>query len=161
MVFFLPIGWLYTTDPTLYRNLKNPLIHQRQKPLRWFGSGVYQGPESLTIRLLDGNICRRKAVRNEISGGTLVEFSWHILGDRLIPGQLLWVDRGLLHVGPTKVEPLARELNVAMFLWVCFWKMLLVHVKGLDKGSLCCPLLENIFVRFKVRPKLVFKAYLA
>ena len=26
----------------------------------------------------------------------------HILGDRLIPEQLLWVDRGILHVGPTK-----------------------------------------------------------
>ena len=25
-------------------------------------------------------------------------FSWHILGDRLIPEQLLWVDRGILHV---------------------------------------------------------------
>ena len=23
--YILPIGWLYTTDPTLYRNLKNPL----------------------------------------------------------------------------------------------------------------------------------------
>ena len=25
-------------------------------------------------------------------------FAWHILGDRLIPEQLLWVDRGILHV---------------------------------------------------------------
>ncbi len=24
--------------------------------------------------------------------------SWHILGDRLIPKQLLWVDRGNLHI---------------------------------------------------------------
>ncbi len=26
----------------------------------------------------------------------------HLIGDRLIPEQLLWVDRGILHVGPTK-----------------------------------------------------------
>ena len=26
----------------------------------------------------------------------------HLLGDRLIPKQPLWVDRGILHVGPTK-----------------------------------------------------------
>ena len=25
--------------------------------------------------------------------------SWHILGDRLIPEQLLWIDRGILDVG--------------------------------------------------------------
>ena len=26
----------------------------------------------------------------------------HLIGDRLIPEQPLWVDRGILHVGPTK-----------------------------------------------------------
>ncbi len=25
-------------------------------------------------------------------------YAWHILGDRLIPEQLLWVDRGILHI---------------------------------------------------------------
>ncbi len=40
--------------------------------------------------------------------------TWHILDldDRLIPEQPLWVDRGILHVGPTK--RLAGDLRVAM-----------------------------------------------
>ena len=32
------------------------------------------------------------------SAYTLEDKPWHILGDRLIPEQLLWVDRGILHV---------------------------------------------------------------
>ncbi len=35
-------------------------------------------------------------------------FTWHILGDRLIPEQPLWVDRGILHVGPTKSLTFSR-----------------------------------------------------
>ncbi len=34
--------------------------------------------------------------------------TWHILGDRLIPEQLLWVDRGVLHVGPAKSLAFSR-----------------------------------------------------
>ncbi len=30
-------------------------------------------------------------------GNTTGHVIWHILGDRLIPEQLLWVDRGILH----------------------------------------------------------------
>ena len=37
-----------------------------------------------------------------VSKGGSQQNSWHILGDRLIPKQLLWVDRGIFHVGPTK-----------------------------------------------------------
>ena len=44
-------------------------------------------------------------------------FTWHILGDRLIPEQLLCVDRGILHVGPTKSLTFSPgfSLRVAMF----------------------------------------------
>ncbi len=38
----------------------------------------------------------------------LPEGTWHILGDRLIPKQLLWVDRGILHVSPTKSLTFSR-----------------------------------------------------
>ena len=34
--------------------------------------------------------------------------SWHILGDSLIPEQLLWVDRGILHEGHTKSLTFSR-----------------------------------------------------
>ncbi len=34
--------------------------------------------------------------------------AWRLLGDRLIPEQLLWVGRGILHVGPTKSFTFSR-----------------------------------------------------
>ena len=47
----------------------------------------------------------------------------HLIGDRLIPEQLLWVAGGILHVGPTKSLTFSpRDLRVAMII---FW----------DKGS--------------------------
>ena len=45
--------------------------------------------------------------------------AWHILGDRLIPEQLLWVDHGIIHVGPSKsLTTLAGfSRRVAMLGW--------------------------------------------
>ena len=40
--------------------------------------------------------------------GSIYGITWHILGDRLIPEQLLWVDRGILHVGPTNSLTFSR-----------------------------------------------------
>ena len=45
------------------------------------------------------------------------QYTWHILGICLIPEQLLGVDRGILHVGPTKSVTFSPgfSLRVAMY----------------------------------------------
>ena len=49
-------------------------------------------------------------------------FTWHILGDRLIRETLLWVDRGILHVGPTKSLTFSPgDLSVVMYKWGNNW----------------------------------------
>ena len=51
---------------------------------------------------------------NGCSAGISSHCTWHILGDRLIPEQPLWVDRGILHVGPTKSLTFSRGPKFSM-----------------------------------------------
>ena len=47
-------------------------------------------------------------------------YAWHILGDRLIPEQPLWVDRGILHVGSIKSLTFSRGpkgCHVCMYIY--------------------------------------------
>ena len=56
--------------------------------------------------------------------------TWHILGDRLIPEQLLCVDRGILHLVPTKSLTFSPgDLRVAMMTFCSF------YLKRLSNGK--------------------------
>ena len=48
--------------------------------------------------------------------------SWHILGDRLIPEQPLWVDRVILHVGPAKSLTFSRVFPKGCHGLFGFWR---------------------------------------
>ena len=92
------------------------------------------------------------------------EYSWHILGDRLSPEQLLWVDRGILHVGPTKSLTFSPgDLRVAMYwlkkilyMFTAKRTNFLVFFRG-SRGQIP-PRMQSILVDNFIQPE-IFQIY--